>query len=111
MDDRDNQNSGSGQTSDMSKSQTPQQPQGETKQGDEYSQSQDGQLSEADSPSTTGERSQSDPSSDVEGASASGQANTSSAFVGSQGSSDSSSELIEDEDKTDFAKDGQGAPE
>ena len=49
------------------------------------------------------------PQTDVEGGAATGQA-TDSGFVGSDDQSDTSSELVEDNDP-DFAKDGQGSIE
>jgi hypothetical protein len=66
-----------------------------------------GQL-EGESDSTTQQR------SDIEGSTSTGQASDiegSSQFVGSQGASDTSSEFIEDDESSDFARDGQGAAE
>jgi hypothetical protein len=66
-----------------------------------------GQL-EGESDSTTQQR------SDIEGGTSTGQASDidgSAQFVGSQGASDTSSEFIEDDESSDFARDGQGAAE
>jgi len=51
--------------------------------------------------------------SDIEGGTSTGQASDieGSSFLGAEGSTDTSSELIEDEDASDFAKDGQGTTE
>ena len=110
MENRDDQNKG--QNADLSKAQSQQQPQSERSQRPEEgqgSQSEAGQSAEG----AFGQSQQSETTSqagfgetatqqrsDVEGSS----------FVGSQGSKDSSSELIEDEG-SDFAKDGRGATE
>ena len=50
--------------------------------------------------------------SDVEGGSATGQASAQdSSFIGTQQGSERESGLIEDEDSSEFSRDGQGAPE
>ena len=52
--------------------------------------------------------------SDIEGGTTTGQATDiegSSTFVGAKGTTDTSSEFVEDDHANDFAKDGQGAPE
>ncbi len=126
------------QNSDISKSQSAQQPQASEKDrleeqrksaegGLDQSQSQTG--SDASKPSTgqagfgesqsdtkTDQRSDiegnaTDQTSDTEGSSATGQASGSPGFVGAEGTQDTSSELVEDADKDDFAKDGQGSVE
>ncbi|MBA3667309.1 MAG: hypothetical protein H0W65_06260 [Sphingomonas sp.] len=110
------------QSPDMSKSQSAQQPTGTDKdRGEENRQSTQGGLDQSSSePSDTGQsdtltdqagdvEGQSDfQSNDTEGASATGQAN-SPGFVGAEGQSDSSSEMVENEQ--DFTKDGQGSTE
>ena len=121
MENRENQNPSTGSESDISKSQSQQQQptgsQGRQQQpnaeqsGDEAAtgQSQPDQASAGQAgfgETATQQR------SDVEGSSLGQQptGEAESGFVGSEGQSDTSSELVEDEDQ-DFSKDGQGAPE
>ena len=132
MADQDNQNPTTGSQSDISKSQSQQQPSQASKdekfgeQSGQSGQFQDGQqrneelsgdqaaTGQSQSPSGSEQGFESDTltqqRSDIEGASLkspeSGEAE--SGFVGSEGQQDSSSELVEDEE---FKKDGQGAPE
>ncbi len=86
--------------------------------------SQQAPTGQADYGSAGQQASQSDPAgqsgtadrqrSDIEGGTATGQATDvegSSSFVGSQSAVDTSSEMIEDDDSSDFARDGQGAVE
>ena len=120
-----NQNPTTGTESDISKSQSQQQPQGQAGQraetGEEAGQFEDARKGQQEFGQDRGEASTdeaqqgetlSQQRTDVEGASAgtpeSGE--TESGFVGSQGGTDTSSELVEDEDE-DFEKDGQGAPD
>ena len=114
MENRENQSPATGSESDLSKVQNQQQPQGQQGQPGEQSDSDPSNSGQAG----FGEAGQSDTAtqqrSDIEGGTATGQASDSdiegsSQFVGSQSGSDTSSELIEDDD--DFAKDGQGVPE
>jgi hypothetical protein len=124
MENRDNQNAG--REDDLSKAQNQQQPlsgqtgqsefgqAGQSQQSGEYhGQAQQPPSGQAD----YGSAGQSDTTTqqrrDIEGGTATGQASGSerSSFVGAQGSSDSSNALIEDEDSTDFSRDGQGASE
>jgi hypothetical protein len=131
MNERENQNPGAGSESDISKSQSGQQPASGQQsdrapreseqtgdqaatgqaQSDQSSQDQTGQSS-ADQAgfgeTATQQR------SDVEGSSIGQQptGGSESGFVGSEGSTDTSSELVKDGDEDkDFSKDGQGAPE
>ena len=121
MENRENQNPSTGSESDISKSQSQQQqPTGSQdrqqqpnaeQSGDEAAtgQSQPDQASAGQAgfgETATQQR------SDVEGSSLGQQptGEAESGFVGSEGQSDTSSELVEDEDQ-DFSKDGQGAPE
>ncbi len=130
MENRDNQHPSGGQNSptsqetDLSKAQSPQQPRSD--QQSEGLQSQPGKSSgqsQQQQPSGQadyGSAGQSDSATqqrrDIEGGTATGQANDvegNSSFVGSAGTSDTSSELI-DEDKdesSDCARDGQGSTE
>jgi hypothetical protein len=89
-----------------------QQPKASQSQQSEYGQSQQQPSSNADfavgqSDTVTEQR------ADIEGGTATGQASDveGSSFVGSKGAADASSELIEDEEKSDFSRDGQGASE
>lgn len=136
MENRDKQNE-TGQQSDISKSQSAQQPTGQAQASEtgqdrasEGGQSQESfgqQGDQSNFDQSTGQSDQSSQSSqpgygssdqgdtlsqqrtDVEGASQARETGEAeSGFVGSEGGSDTSSELIEDED---LAKDGQGAPE
>ena len=129
MNERDKQNPDAGSESDISKSQAGQQPAsgqqsdqstiGSEQTGDQAAtgQAQSGQFDQNQSGQSTAGQSgfgetATQQRSDVEGSSI-GQQPTSgseSGFVGSEGSTDTSSELVEDEDE-DFGKDGQGAPE
>ena len=138
MNERDKQNPGAGSESDISKSQSGQQPAsgqqsdrattGSEQTGDQAAtgQAQSGQLDQSQSGQTQSGQAQSGQAadqagfgetatqqrSDVEGSSFDKQptGEAESGFVGSEGSTDTSSELVEDEDE-DFGKDGQGAPE
>lgn len=123
--DHDKQDPPTDEQTDLTKAQNPQQPAGQQDQS-EFAQSQqppetqsrqppEGQADYGSAGETAG---QSDTTtqqrSDIEGGTATGQATDgedSSQFVGSKGATDTSSELIEDDESTDFAKDGQGAPE
>ena len=100
-------NSGTGQESDISKSQATQNPAGQQGQQAEFGQQRSGgQADEGLQGETTTRQ-----DTDIEGASKSKEkGEAESGFVGSQGQQDSSSELVSDEDE-DFAQDGQGAPE
>ena len=126
------QNPTTGSESDISKSQSQQQPPNQASQqqgeaGQREGQFETGQQDNAElsgDQAATGQQQSGSPDAgmqgdtlaqqrtDVEGASLSGSegGQTSSGFVGSQGKQDSSSELVEEEDE-DFALDGQGAPE
>jgi hypothetical protein len=124
MENRDNQNPSTGSESDISKSQSQQQPTGsqgnQQQSGNQAGSEQSGDQAatgQSQSDQTSGAQSgfgetATQQRSDVEGSSL-GQQPTGAAesgFVGSEGQSDTSSELVEDEDQ-DFSKDGQGAPE
>ena len=100
MDHRDDKNQSTSQQTDLSKAQNQQQPQG---QADYGSAGQDAGQSDTASQQR----------SDIEGGTSTGQASDegSSQFVGSKGASDTSSEFVEDDDSSDYAKDGQGAAE
>lgn len=101
MDDRDAKTPPTDEQADLSKAQSEQQPfDGQTKQPP-TSQDDDGNAGQSDT--TTKQR------SDIEGGTSTGQATDiegSSAFVGAEGTTDTSSELIEDE--SDFDKDRRG---
>ena len=121
-----NQNPATGAESDISKSQSQQQPQGQAGQRTETGEEAAGQFEDTrkgqqefgqdrgEAPTDEAQQGETATTqrTDVEGASAgtpeSGEAE--SGFVGSQGGTDTSSELVEDEDE-DFEKDGQGAPD
>ncbi len=115
MENRDDKN----QQTDFSKAQNQQQPQAQQEQpSGKQNQSQEQPQGQSDYGSAGQNAGQSDPTSqqrsDIEGGTSTGQASDiegSSQFVGSKGGSDTSSELIEDDESSDFAKDGQGAPE
>ena len=140
MENRENQNPSTGSESDISKSQSQQQP---TSQAGQQPSGQSGQSDDAErgaertgdqaatgqdqsgqSDRSTDEAGQSSTSqsgfgetatqqrSDVEGSSLGAEptGEAESGFVGSEGQADTSSELVEDEDK-DFSKNGPGAPE
>ena len=115
MNDRENQNPSTGSESDISKSQSQQQPsisqdkqpQSDAEQsGDEPATGQDNTGQAGFGETATEQR------SDVEGSSLDKKPTDEgeSGFVGSEGKTDTSSELVEDEDQK-FRKDGQGAPE
>ena len=122
MENRENKNPSTGSESDISKSQAQQQPptsqdrqpsKGQGQSGSE--QSQDNASSRPDQPGSSqsgfGETA-TQQRSDVEGSSL-GKEPTSEAesgFVGSEGKTDTSSKLVEDEEQK-FRKDGQGAPD
>jgi hypothetical protein len=119
MENRENQNPSTGAESDISKSQSQQQPatsqdcepkkSDAEKSGDEAASSQPDQSNTAQS--GLGETA-TEQRSDVEGSSP-GKKPTDEAesgFVGSEGETDTSSELVEEKDQK-FRKDGQGAPE
>ena len=127
MDNRENQNPSTGSESDVSKSQSQQQPTaGQDRQQqpnaeqsrDEAAtgQQQSGQSTDQAGQSSTAQsgfgETATQQRSDVEGSSIDQQPTSEpeSGFVGSEGQADTSSELVEDEDQ-DFGKDGQGAPE
>lgn len=75
---------------------------GGAEQGEGQSDAISQQRSDIEGGTSTDQSGSASQSSDIEGTSS---------FVGSQGSSDMSSDLIEDDDSSDFAKDGQGASE
>ena len=132
MPDQDNQNPTTGSESDISKSQSQQQPPNQASQdretGEQRGQFETGQQAGSERSGDRAATGQSQGGSgpdqglqgdtltqqrtDIEGGSlgseASGEAG--SGFVGAQGQEDTSSELIDEEDE-DFAKGGQGAPE
>ncbi len=118
MDHREDKNQSTSQQTDLSKAQNQQQPQGQQEQpSGQQNQSQEQPQGQSDYGSAGQNAGQSDSTSqqrsDIEGGTSTGQASNegSSQFVGSKGNSDTSSELIEDDESSDFAKDGQGAPE
>jgi hypothetical protein len=114
-----NQNPTTGSESDISKAQSPQQPQGQTQRekGEQAGQFETGQQEQfgqdlggaAPDEGLQGET-LSQQRTDIEGASGADQerGEAESGFVGAEGQQDTSSELIEEEDE-DFEKDGQGA--
>jgi hypothetical protein len=117
MANEDRQNPATGQESDISKAQATQQPAAQAGQQAETGEQREPQA-EFGQDQSSGSRDQglqgdtlSQQRTDIEGASGqspeTGEAE--SGFVGAEGQTDTSSELIEDED--DFGKDGQGAPE
>ena len=117
MENRENKNPSTGSESDISKSQAQQPPPTSQDRGKDQpaSQSQDNASSRPDQPSSSqsgfGETA-TQQRSDIEGSSL-GKEPTSEAesgFVGSEGKTDTSSKLVEDEEQK-FRKDGQGAPE
>ena len=128
MENRESQNPSTGRESDISKSQSQQQPSGsENRQqqpdaeqsGDQAAtgQQQSGQSGQPNTGQDTASQSgfgetATQQRNDVDGSSIDRQptGEAESGFVGSEGQSDSSSELVEDEDQQ-FRKDGQGAPE
>jgi hypothetical protein len=115
MDDRKDQNPSTGSESDISKSQSQRQPstsQDREQQPDaEQSGEQAATGQDTASQSGFGETA-TEQRSDIEGSSLDKKPTDEgeSGFVGSEGKTDTSSELIEDEDQK-FRKDGQGAPE
>ena len=120
MENRENQNPTTGSESDISKSQSQQQPStGQDRQqqpnaeqsGDQAATGQD-QSGQANADQAGFGETATQQRSDVEGSSFNKQptGEAESGFVGSEGGTDTSSELVEDEDQ-DFSKDGQGAPE
>jgi len=137
MENRDDKNQSTSQQSDLSKAQNQQQPQGQQNQQQPQGQSQQQQpqgqqnqqqpqgqsqqqqpQGQADYGSAGQSAGQSDSTTqqrtDIEGGTSTGQASDiegSSQFVGSKSASDTSGEFIEDDDSSDFAKDGQGAAE
>lgn len=114
MNDREKQNPSTGSESDISKSQSQQQPstsqdkqqQPDAEQsGDEAATGQDNTGQAGFGETSTEQR------SDVEGSSLDKKpTDEGESFVGSEGKTDTSSELVEDEDQQ-FRKDGRGAPE
>ena len=127
--DHDKQNPPTDQQADPSKAQNQQQPAGQQNQngftpsqqpeGQSQQQPPEGQADYGSAGQSADQNTgQSDTAtqqrSDIEGGTSTGQETDiegSSQFVGSKSASDTSSELIEDDDSSDFAKDGQGAPE
>ena len=116
------QNPTTGSESDISKSQSQQQPPNQASQQQRETGQQDNEELSGDQ-AATGQQQSGSPDAGMqgdtlaqqrtdEGASLSGSegGQTSSGFVGSQGRQDSSSELVDEEDE-EFARDGQGAPE
>lgn len=119
MENRENKNPSTGSESDISKSQSGQQPSTSQDRQQSTSQDQSGSQNEASSQPDQPGGAQSgfgetatQQRSDVEGSSLDKKPTdqAESGFVGSEGKTDTSSELVEDEDQ-DFSKDGQGAPE
>lgn len=126
------QNPNTGSESDISKSQSQQQPPNQASQqqretGQQSGQFEDGRQDNAElsgDQAATGQSQSGSPDagmqgdtlaqqrSDVEGASLSGSESgqASGGFVGSKGQQDSSGQLVNEEDE-EFGKDGQGAPE
>ena len=100
MENRDDKNQSTSQQTDLSKAQNQSQPQG---QADYGSAGQDAGQSDTASKQRSA----------IEGDTSTGKAlnESNSQFVGSKGASDTSSELVEDDETSDFAKDGQGAAE
>ena len=132
--DHDKQTPPAAQDTDLSKAQNQQQPAGQQNQAElgqsqqppqsgqqtqsEFGQSQEQPSGQADYGSAGDLVGQSDTTtqqrSDIEGGTSTGQATDvegSSTFVGAKGATDTSSELIEDDESSDSANDGQGAPE
>ena len=118
MPDQDNQNPTTGSESDISKSQSQQQPPNQERQQQGKEELSGDQAASGQSQTGAGpdEGLQGDTMAqqrtDVEGASLQSpeKGEAESGFVGSQGQQDSSSQLIDEEDE-EFGKDGQGAPE
>ena len=135
MENRDDKNQSTSQQTDLSKAQNQQQPQGQQGQSQQpegqsqqqqpfgqqnQSQQTEGQQQpqgQADYGSAGQYAGQSDTASqqrsDIEGGTSTGQASNegSSQFVGSKDASDTSGELVEDDESGDIAKHGQGAAE
>jgi hypothetical protein len=135
MEDRDNPNLD--RENDLSKAQNQQQPTSQSQQQQPTDQSAQhpfgkegqagesfGQQQQPTGQADYGSAGQSDSvtqqRSDIEGGTATGQASgqatgqgqsAEGSFLGSKAKSDTSASLIEDEDSTDFSRDGQGAPE
>jgi hypothetical protein len=119
MENRENQNPSAGSESDISKSQSQQQPSTSqdqkrppnADQSDDQAATGQDQSAQAANQAGFGETA-TQQRSDVEGSSIDKQptGEAESGFVGSEGETDTSSELVEDEDQ-DFSKGGQGAPE
>jgi len=119
MDNRENQNPSTGSESDISKSQSQQQPstsqdrqqQPDAEQSGDQAATGQAQSDQAADQAGFGETA-TQQRSDVEGSSIDEQptGEAESGFVGSEGKTDTSSELVEEEDQK-FRKDGQGAPE
>ena len=106
--DHDKQNPPADQQTDLTKAQNQQQPLGQKDQ-DESAQPQQPPQGQADHGSAGQSDTTAQQRSDVEGGTSTGQATDiegSSTFVGSQAASDTSSELIEDDDE--FAPDRKG---
>jgi hypothetical protein len=126
-----------GRETDLSKAQNQQQPTGQAQQQQptdqaqpapfgqaqqqqpEASQSQQSEYGQSQQPSSNADVAvgQSDTvteqRADIEGGTATGQASDveGSSFVGSKSASDESGKLVEDDESTDFSRDGQGAAE
>ncbi len=99
MEHRDDKNQSTTQQTDLSKAQNQQQPRGQQQGQSDYG-SAGQEARQADSSSEGG--ASSGQASDIEG---------SSQFVGSNGASDRSRDLVEDDESSERARDGQGAGE
>ena len=120
MENRDKQNKASDQETDLSKAQNQQQPQSsqQSQQGGQSQQQPEGQsqqqpTNQADYGSAGAGQSDTatEQRGDIEGGTSTSEATDiegSSQFVGSKGADDTSSDLIDDEDQSDFAKDRRG---
>ena len=120
MENRDKQNKASDQETDLSKAQNQQQPQSsqQSQQGGQSQQRPEGQsqqqpTNQADYGSAGAGQSDTatEQRGDIEGGTSTSEATDiegSSQFVGSKGADDTSSDLIDDEDQSDFAKDRRG---
>ncbi len=137
MDHHDDKNESTSQQTDLSKAQNQQQPQGQQGQSQqtEGQSQQQPSAQHGQSQQSTGQSQQQQPQgqadygsagqgaghsdtagqqrSDGEDGTSTGQASneSNSQFVGSKGASDTSSEFAEDDESSDFAKDGQGTAE
>lgn len=113
MANEENRNPETGQDTDISKSQSAQQPQGQDKErqphGEDSSLPAEGQGESGEAGQAGFGETATEQRSDIEGAAQSSEGGqSSSGFVGSEGQQDTSSELVEGQD---FEDDGQGATE